>query len=378
MSGPLNGVRVVELQGLAPVPFAGMIMADLGADVIRIDRPGGLQTPPGPLDRGKRNIEIDLKQPDDVHIVYELARAADVFVEGYRPGVTERLGLGPDELLAENPRLVYARLTGWGQTGPLAPRAGHDLNYIGVAGVLDLIGRSGEAPVPTGPFIGDLASGAMMTVIGVLAALHERESSGRGQAIDAAIVDGAALMTNFYYGLREAAMHPGERGENLVDGGVARYDTYETADGKYVAVGCLEPQFVAELVQRLDLDITDPAEQLAAGDGRLRPALAATFRERTRDEWAQFFADSDACVTPVLSPWEAHLHPHNAARNSHIHVDGLRQAAPAPRFARTPAALPQPMRRIENPGEAAAGWPDRRFAHGQTISLDGAIRMAQK
>lgn len=346
MTGPLHGLRVLEMQGLAPVPFGGMILADLGADVIRIDRAsgsGGITAPAGPLDRGKRSFAVDLKDPAGITVVRDLARDADVFIEGYRPGVAERLGIGPDELCTDNPGLIYARLTGWGQTGPLAARAGHDLNYVGVAGVADLIGRSGEAPVPTGPLLGDLAGGAMTMVIGVLAALHERQRSGTGQVIDAAIVDGAALLTNFYFGLRAGGMHPSGRGENLIDGGTPQYDTYRTADGGYVAVGALEPQFSALLVEALELNGVDPGDSTPAARQRFRAELTAKFLDKTRGQWADIFADIDACVTPVLSPWEAHLHPHNAARGSHIHVDGLRQTAPAPRFSRTPAAYPKPL-----------------------------------
>ena len=342
--GPLSGVRVVELQGLAPVPFAGMILADLGADVVRVDREsGGVQAPPGPLDRGKRNIKVDLKSVEGVAAVHALAQQADVFVEGYRPGVAERLGIGPHDVMADNPGLIYARLTGWGQDGPFAQRAGHDINYVGIAGALDLIGSRPGPPVPPGAFVGDLSSGSMMTVIGILAALHERQTSGKGQTIDAAIIDGAALMTSFYHGLKASGMYPGGRGENLIDGGAPRYDTYETADGGYLAVGCIEPQFLTALVTKLELDITDPTELFASGHGLLRQTLTKRFLEKSRDEWAELFADSDACVTPVLSPWEAHEHPHNMARRSHVDVGGLRQPAPAPRFGDSRLRDPQPM-----------------------------------
>ncbi|MEB3031882.1 CaiB/BaiF CoA transferase family protein [[Mycobacterium] nativiensis] len=355
MGGPLAGVRVVEMAGLAPVPFGGMLLADLGAEVVRIDRAaagaGGLTPPPGPLDRGKTRTVADLKNADDVRRVVELASRADVFVEGYRPGVAERLGIGPDVLTAANPRLIYVRLTGWGQQGPLADRAGHDIDYISLVGALDLIGRPGQPPVPPGAFLGDLAGGGMLMALGVTSALYERERSGRGQVLDVAMVDGAALLTTFFHGLRAGGMWSGRRGENLIDGGRACYDCYQAADGKYVAVGALEPQFFAQLIDILGIDATDLPPYLdPAGTQAWRDVLSAAFANKPRDEWAEIFAETDACVAPVLSPWEAHQHPHNRARNSYITVDDLIQPAPAPRFSRTPAAHPEPI----DSGELAA------------------------
>ncbi|NMN94308.1 CoA transferase [Nocardiaceae bacterium YC2-7] len=358
--GPLSGVRVVEMAGLAPVPFGGMILADLGADVVRIDRPGGsaITPPPGPVDRGKRSLTIDLKDPAGLASVRALAEKADVFVEGFRPGVAEKVGIGPADLTAANPQLVYVRVTGWGQEGPLAPRAGHDINYIGLTGALSLIGRAGERPVPPGVLLGDLASGGMLMAMGVMAALYERERSGVGQVIDSAIIDGASMMMAFYHGLREGGLYENPRGENLLDGGRSFYDTYETADGQYVSVGPIEPQFHAQLVAALEIDDEDLSVYLdPAGDKAWRDVLTAKFLTKTRDEWSEVFDGVDACVAPVLSPWEAHEHPHNVARNSHIDVGGLVQPAPAPRFTRTPADTPKPLGDCGSDAAAVvAGW----------------------
>lgn len=347
MTGPLAGVRVMELASLAPGPFGAMLLADLGADVLRIDRPGparAVEAPPGPLDRGKRAVAINLKDPDGVAALLELSRAADVLVEGFRPGVTERLGVGPADLAAVNERLVYARLTGWGQYGPLAGRSGHDINYIALAGALEPMGRPDGNPVPPLNLVGDFAGGGMLLVVGVLAALHERESSGRGQVVDVAMVDGAALLTTFLHGMQAAGLWSKQRGTNIFDGAAAYYDTYETSDGRFMAVGAIEPAFFTELMARLGLDHQDlPSHLEPSGWPVLRERLARAFATRTRDEWMAVFADADACVTPVLSPWEAPAHPHHRARGSFIEIDGIEQPAPAPRFSRTPAAHPRPL-----------------------------------
>ncbi|MFJ2838269.1 CaiB/BaiF CoA transferase family protein [Nocardia sp. NPDC087230] len=344
-AGPLHGVKVVEMAGLAPAPFGCMILADLGAEVLRVDRGGapgaGLTPPEGPLDRGKHSVALNVKNPADRETLYALIDQADVFVEGYRPGVAERLGIGPEDLAARNPRLVYGRMTGWGQDGPLAPRAGHDINYIALSGALHLIGRAGERPVPPGNILGDFAGGGMLLALGVISALYERARSGQGQVVDAAMVDGSALFTAFMHGMHQAGLWNAPRGENPLDGGAAFYDTYECADGGYVAVGCVETQFYAQLLTILEID--DPALPFQldpSGWPRLKEVIGAKFKERTRDEWAARFADSDACVTPVLTPWEAHEHPHNQARHAFIDIDGLRQPAPAPRFTRTPTTTP--------------------------------------
>ena len=339
---PLHGIRVVELAGLAPGPFGCMMLADLGADVVRVDRPGPATAPPGALDRGRRTVTLDLKAPAGVADLLALAARADVLVEGFRPGVAERLGFGPPACAEVNPRLVYARMTGWGQDGPLAARAGHDIDYIAVAGALDPLGRPGERPHAPLNLLGDFAGGGMLLAVGVLAALLERERSGRGQVVDAAMVDGSALLTGFLHGLVGAGRWPGGRGENLLDGGAPFYDTYRTADGGHMAVGALEPGFYAELLDGLGLTGSPLPEQYdEAGWPRLRAAFTERFAARTRDEWSAVFAGRDACVAPVLTPAEAPEHPHNRARGTFVEVGGQIQPAPAPRFGRTPAAEPE-------------------------------------
>jgi alpha-methylacyl-CoA racemase len=315
--------------------------------VLRIERGGargdGLVLPDGPLDRGKRSLTLDVKDAAGLATLHVLVEKADVFVECFRPGVAERLGVGPDELLARNPRLIYGRMTGWGQQGPLAATAGHDINYIALAGVLDLIGRAGERPLPPGNIIGDFAGGGMLLALGVVSALYERAQSGRGQVIDAAMLDGSALYTAFMHGLHDVGQWNEPRGENMLDGAAPFYDTYECADGLFVAVGCVEHQFFSQMLQILGIDDRDLPFQLdKSGWTQLREVMGRRFKERTRDEWAQLFAESDACVTPVLSPWEAHEHPHNRARGAFVEVAGLRQPAPAPRFSRTRLGVPAP------------------------------------
>ena len=345
--GPLEGVKVIEIASLAPAPFGCMVLADLGADVLRVDRPdrtGRQALPPtDPLCRNRRSIRLDLKDPAGVGILLRLAESADVLVEAFRPGVAERLGFGPDVCLERSPRLVYARMTGWGQDGPLAGAAGHDIDYIAVAGTLEPIGRQGERPVPPLNLVGDFGGGGMLLAVGILAALLERERSGRGQVVDAAMVDGAALLTSFLYGLRAAGAWQNERGTNVLDGGAPFYDTYATADGRYMAVGALEPKFYDELLTRLELDGAGlPAQYDKSGWPVLRQRLAATFASRTQAEWDEIFAGSDACVAPVVSPRDAPSHPHNAARGTFTEAGGVVQPAPAPRFSRTPAGPPSP------------------------------------
>jgi len=345
--GPLTGVKVVEIASLAPAPFGCMILADMGAEVLRVDRAsgyGGITPPAGPLDRGRRSIAVDLKSPEGVEVVRELVANADVFVEGFRPGVAERLGIGPAELLTINPKLVYGRMTGWGQDGPLAPRAGHDINYIAVAGALEPIGRAGERPHAPLNLLGDFGGGGLLLALGIVSALFERSLSGKGQVVDAAMVDGAALLTTFLHGMHANGLWEGERGANILDGGAPFYDTYETSDGKFMAVGCVELQFYAQLLGKLGLDDPELPFQLdATGWPQLKKLITDSFRGKTRDEWAEIFADSDACVSPVLSPWEAHEHPHNRARRAFVEVGGVVQPAPAPRFSRTENAHPVTM-----------------------------------
>ena len=350
----LQGVRVVELAGLAPGPFGCMVLADLGADVVRVDRPGGPLLPPGPLDRGRRTVALDLKTRAGVADLLRLAASADVLVEGYRPGVAERLGFGPAECERINPGLVYARMTGWGQDGPLAARAGHDIDYIAVAGALEPLGRPGEPPHAPINLLGDFAGGGMLLAVGVLAALLERSRSGRGQVVDAAMVDGSALLMTFLHGMSAAGAWRGGRGENLLDGGAPFYDTYRTSDGGYMAVGALEPPFFQALLDGLGVPgVLSQYDE--AGWPAMRSLFAERFLSRTRDEWTAVFAARDACVAPVLSPAEAPAHPHNRARRTFLDVDGVTQPAPAPRFGRTPSREPRPPTAV-TVAEVLAGW----------------------
>ncbi|MFE2510870.1 CaiB/BaiF CoA transferase family protein [Streptomyces naganishii] len=342
--GPLTGVRVVELAGIGPGPFAAMLLADLGADVVRVDRPGGsaLGIDPGHdiTNRNKRSVVVDLKSPDGAARVLDLAERADILIEGYRPGVAERLGVGPGDCLARNPRLVYGRMTGWGQDGPLAPRAGHDIAYIAVTGTLGLIGRPDEPPAVPANLLGDYAGGSLYLVVGVLAALHHARGTGTGQVVDAAIVDGTAHLSAMIHGMLAAGAWQDRRGANLLDGGCPYYGTYETADGGHMAVGALEPQFYDEFLTLLGLDgqYADARTDVTRW-GELREAVAARFKSRTRDEWTAVFDGSDACVAPVLSLREAPHHPHLAARATFTGHAGLTQPAPAPRFSATPTAV---------------------------------------
>jgi alpha-methylacyl-CoA racemase len=342
-SGPLRGVRVVELAGIGPGPHAATLLADLGADVIRIERPGGA-TSPGPrhsdlLTRGRPSVALDLKRPEAVRAVLELVERTDVLLEGMRPGVAERIGVGPEACRARNARLVYARMTGWGQDGPLAHTAGHDLNYIGLTGALDAAGQSPDRPMFPANLLGDFGGGSTYLVIGVLAALLEARTSGEGQVVDAAIVDGTAHLGTMLAGMRAGGAWDGPRGGNLLDGGAPFYDVYATADGRFMAVGPLEEQFYDELVERLGLDGKVPDRYDPARWPELRAALAERFGERTQAEWTQVFEGSDACCTPVLTMAEAAEHPHLRARGTFVERDGVVQPAPAPRFSRTPGAL---------------------------------------
>jgi alpha-methylacyl-CoA racemase len=308
--GPLHGIRVIEIASLAPAPFGCMVLADLGAQVLRVERAEACQAdapvPADPLARGRTSIGLNLKDPAGVELLLRLTEQADVLVEGFRPGVAERLGFGPDACLRRNPALVFARMTGWGQHGPLARRAGHDIDYIAVSSALHPIGRAGQRPVPPLNLVGDFGGGGMLLALGVLAALVERHRSGQGQVIDAAMVDGSALLTAFLYGLRARGAWQDERGANILDGGAPFYDTYQTADGEFVAVGALEPQFYARLLEGLGLaDAGLPAQLDRAGWPALRERFAAVFASRTRDEWTETFAGTDACVAPVLSAAEA-------------------------------------------------------------------------
>ncbi len=359
-SGPLAGLRVVEFASLGPGPYCGMVLADLGADVIRIDRPGGspsaqfISEPRADLmARGRRSIALDLKLAADAAIAHELLARADVLIEGLRPGVMERLGFGPAECLSANPGLVYGRVTGWGQVGPLASTAGHDINFVALSGVLHAIGAHGGPPVVPLNLLGDFAGGGLLLAFGVLAGLYERGQSGRGQVVDTAMVDGAAALSTFAHGLMAVGQWRDQRGSNLLDGSAPFYGCYECADGKHLAIGPLEPAFYREFLKRMDLETPeDWPQQDVSRWPALREQLAARFRSRTRDEWSKVFADSDACVTPVLSLSEAAEHPHNVARASFGVCDGIVQPAPAPRFSRTPGTLKPPPEKVDQHRQA--------------------------
>ncbi|MER6995543.1 CaiB/BaiF CoA-transferase family protein [Streptomyces sp. NPDC000410] len=360
--GPLAGVRVVELAGIGPGPFAAMLLADLGADVVRIDRPGGAGLAIDPAydltNRNKRSVLVDLKADGGAQQVLDLVERADVLIEGYRPGVAERLGVGPEECHARNPKLVYGRMTGWGQEGPLAQRAGHDIAYIAITGTLGMIGKPDEPPTVPANLVGDYAGGSLYLVIGVLAALqHARTPGGTGQVVDAAIVDGAAHLATMIHGMMAAGGWQDRRGANLLDGGCPFYGNYETADGQYMAVGALEQQFYNEFIELLGIKDDVPARKDFARWGELRTAVADRFRTRTRAEWTAVFEGSDACVAPVLSLREAPAHPHLAARGTFTEHGGITQPAPAPRFSATPGSVRRPPAR---PGadtdEVARDW----------------------
>ena len=343
--GPLAGLRVLEFEAVGAAPFAGMLLADMGADVLLVDRVSapqlGVQSERSHdvMLRGRRSVTLDLKTPGGVQAALQLADKADALGEGFRPGVMERLGLGPDVLLARNPRLVYGRMTGWGQTGPLAERAGHDINYIALAGVLGAIGREGQAPVPPLNLVGDFGGG-MLLAFGIACGVIEARQSGRGQVIDAAMIDSASLMTTMFAGMVAAGQWRDQRGVNLLDSGAPWYDSYATRDGHYVALGALEPRFYAVLIERLGLAGSDlPAQHDRARWPELRERLATVLRSKTRDEWCTAMDGADACFAPVLDFAEARDHPHNLARGAHVRVDGIEQPAPAPRLGRTPGGV---------------------------------------
>jgi alpha-methylacyl-CoA racemase len=352
MTGPLAGVRVVVLAGMGPVPFTAMLLADMGAQVVRVARPAsrparalsqvdGLREEHDLVNRGVVTVSVDLKDPDGVEQVLRLASSADVFVEGYRPGVTERLGLSPDVVLRRNPAIVYARLTGYGQAGPLARAAGHDINYVAQSGALHAMAREGEAPRPPVNLLGDYAGGGMMAAFGIACALIEARASGRGQVVDAAMVDGVALLTAKLQGLRAAGLFSDQPGTNWVDSGAPFYDTYRCADGRYIAVGALEPDFYREFVSRLGVDVSGwPQQNDRASWPRLREVIAAAVAARPQAEWARVYEGTDACVTSVLTFDEAARHPHNAERAVFARLGGTLHPSPAPRFSRTPARPP--------------------------------------
>jgi alpha-methylacyl-CoA racemase len=349
MAGPLDGIKIVELAGIGPGPMCAMVLADMGADVVRVDRAGaGLGSDPDDppkdvLNRGRRSVGVDLKNPDGVEVVLGLVERADALIEGFRPGVTERLGLGPDVCLARNPRLVYGRMTGWGQEGPYAQAAGHDINYISLAGALEPIGRAGQPPLPPLNLVGDFGGGGMLLAFGIACGLVETQRSGQGQVIDAAMVDGAALLMTFIHGLKAMGGWTEGRGTNLLDTGAYFYEVYETADGKFVSIGSIEPQFYAELLRLTGLE----GEELPWQHDRtqwpaLKERMAAIFASKTQAEWCELMEGTDVCFAPVLSMAEAPNHPHNVHRKTFVEVAGIAQPAPAPRFSRTPGEIRRP------------------------------------
>jgi alpha-methylacyl-CoA racemase len=347
--GPLDGVRVVEIAGIGPGPFCAMMLADMGADVVRVDRASAVRggdpaVPPAEcMGRGRRSIGVDLKSESGVEMVMRLVERSDALLEGFRPGVAERLGIGPDDCMARNAGLVYGRMTGWGQDGPNAGAAGHDINYISLAGALEPIGRRGQAPVPPLNLVGDFGGGGMLLAFGLVCGVLEARASGQGQVVDAAMVDGAATLMTFFHGLQAMGVWNDERGTNLLDTGAHFYDVYETSDGRYVSIGSIEPQFYAELRERLGLDDEDWDEQMSRHRWpALKEKLAELFASRTRDEWCELLEGSDVCFAPVLSMAEAPEHPHNRARGTFTEVAGVVQPRPAPRFSRTDSSIRRP------------------------------------
>jgi alpha-methylacyl-CoA racemase len=380
MAGPLEGIRIVEIAGIGPGPFCAMMLADQGAEVLRVDRAERAKLPrlPGPnldlLNRGRRSVAVDLKSPAGVEVVLRLVDRADALIEGFRPGVMERLGLGPDACLSRNPRLVYGRMTGWGQVGPLAKAAGHDLNYIALTGALHAIGRPDSPPPPPLNLVGDFGGGGLLLAYGITCALLERVRSGKGQVVDAAMVDGAAALMAIIYGAHASGWWRDERMANMLDGGAHFYDCYETKDGKYVSIGSIEPQFYAQLLEKVGLAGEDLPKQMdRAGWAKTKERLAGIFKTRTRDEWCARMEGSDVCFAPVLSLAEAPDHPHLRARGTFVEVEGVRQPGPAPRFGRTQARIERPPANAgEHTDEALADWGfgDHELA---TLRKDGAI-----
>ena len=364
MPGPLSGYKVIEMAGIGPGPMCAMLLSDMGAEVLRIDRTAdaglgiSVQNKFSFLNRGRRSVALDLKRPESTEAVLKLIERADALIEGFRPGVMERLGLGPDVCMKRNARLVYGRMTGWGQEGPLAQAAGHDINYIALVGVLHSIGRKGEAPVPPLNLVGDFGGGALYLAMGVLAALLETQKSGKGQVVDVAMVDGAASLMTAIYGMHASGLWTDKRGENILDTGAHYYGVYETKDGKYVAIGSIETKFYAELLRLAGLE----GEKLPAQNDRsawpaMNDRLTKIFRTKTRDEWCKVMEGSEVCFAPVLSMTEAPNHPHNRLRKTFVEHDGVAQPAPAPRFERTPGAIQRsPAKPGEHTEEALRDW----------------------
>lgn len=342
--GPLKGVKVVEFAGIGPGPFCAMLLSDMGAEVVRIDRKGGRGANKFDItSRGRRSIALDLKKPEAVEVALKLIAQSDALLEGFRPGVMEKLGLGPDVTLARNPKLVYGRMTGWGQTGPLSQAAGHDINYIALTGALHAIGRKGATPVPPLNLVGDFGGGALYLAFGMACALFEARGSGKGQVVDCAMTEGAASLMSMFYGFKAMGMWADEKGVNLLDGGAHFYDTYETSDGKWVSIGSIEPQFYALLLEKASL--TDPEFQSQMDRSKwpsLKQKIAAVIKTKTRDAWDKLMEGTDVCYAPVLSLGEAPNHPHNKARGSFVEIDGVVQPGPAPKFSRTKVEVQGP------------------------------------
>lgn len=335
--GPLAGYRIIEVVGIGPGPFAGMMFADMGAEVIAVDRPGGAPTISVDINRrGKRSIELDLKSEEGKTTFLKLCETADALFEGYRPGVMEKLGLGPDDVAAANPKLVYGRMTGWGQTGPLAHTAGHDINYIALSGALHAIGPAGGPPAAPLNLVGDYGGGGMMLAFGLVCALLEAQKSGKGQVVDVSMVEGSSVLMSIFHSLMASGRWAPMRGVNLLDGGAHFYSTFETADGEYVSFGAIEPQFMRIFVEKAGLDESWMQKHMNPGEwAALKRELTALFKTKTSAEWQELLDGTDACFAPILPFWEAHKHPHNQARESFIDVDGIKQPAPTPKFSRT-------------------------------------------
>lgn len=379
MSGPLSGFKIIEMAGIGPGPFCGMMLSDLGAEILRIDRADKVradaQASKDLLGRGRKSVAVDLKTPEGVELVLRLLQNADGLIEGYRPGVMERLGLGPEACIARSPRLVYGRMTGWGQDGPMAQAAGHDINYIALAGALEPIGRRGEAPVPPLNLVGDFGGGGMLLAYGMVCGMLETSRSGKGQVVDAAMVDGAASLMSIINGMRQIGFWQEERGTNLLDTGAFYYDVYECKDGKYISIGALEPQFYSIMLERMELTADDfPNQHDRSQWPAAKVKIAAIWKTKTRTEWCEIFEGSDACFAPVLSMSEAPEHPHMQARKTFVERDGMIQAAPSPRFSRTPGEIQGPP---ANPGEhtheALQSWG---LSDQEISALEGAKAIA--
>ena len=352
--GPLEGKKIIEIAGIGPGPFCAMVLSDLGAEVIRVDRvsavPNEFPSTPGVdlLNRGRKSVAFDLKNQEGIKALLRLVEEADALIEGFRPGVAERLGIGPEECLEKNPRLVYGRMTGWGQTGPYSSMAGHDINYIALSGVLGAIGREGEAPVPPVNLVGDFGGGGMLLALGICAAFVEVQTSGKGQVVDAAMTDGSALLATMIHTFLSMGVW-GDRGTNMLDTGAPFYDVYECADGEYISLGSIEPQFYGELLRITGLDQEELPKQMDRSQWpKMKEKIAETIRTKSRDQWVELMEGTDVCFAPVLSPSEAYAHPHNVERETFIEVAGVKQPAPAPRFSRTPGAIDGPP---PHPGE---------------------------